>query len=172
MRIKQKIWMLFLLFTLLSTSFQSCVKYNEVGYNSLYYYLNGEEFDEIVCKGIDIIPDVYYSQANQQLDISFCVNLTKDKQERLQKNVRMQVQINNYQGPGIYYFDANSGNVWKMDTLQSDVSNKDTYIKILEFDGEAVGVLSATFEAHFKDTSAIKYDFTEGRLFVHYLNLD
>ncbi len=149
----------------------SCAKkYNELGYNSLYYFFNGTEMDHVKCPSPQFmetspLPSFEYSGNSLQFDL--CIE--SPESINYNKHFYLRFQINNYGGPGKYYFDSASGNkcffVYEQDTVYD---NKKSYLRVLELD-TVRRIISGTFETYFpphQDTLP-QISITQGRFYLH-----
>jgi len=163
----KKLLILFILVLSLALTLNSCKhRYDEIGRDSIYYYYNGEEQDEVTCIyglfGYHKRNFIEYYKRNDSVKIAFCIS--HDVQNRT-KNDELSFYISDYHGPDTYRFGTGLGTGNTCD-LSYDTSLYDdkSYLQILELD-TVHKTISALFECHFLSDSGGKIDITQGRVF-------
>ncbi len=126
------------LFIIILSSSQCKRKANEVGRNSIFFYMDGEEVKSSCSSLIDV------TEAPDTLNIRMCVD-----------NTYLFFDVNNYHGEATYLFDAASGNACHTDIYANPVyqaaDNRKTYLQILEID-HFNRIIRGLFEAELINT--------------------
>lgn len=165
----KKILVLIVLLASLTLTLNSCRRvYDEIGRDSIYYYYNGEEQDEVTCFHYLSLagyrPDrmIEYYKQNDSVKIAFCIS--HEVQNRT-KNEELSFYISDYHGPDIYRFGTGLGTGDTCDlSYETSLYDDRSYLQILELD-TVHKTISALFECHFLSNSGGKIDLTQGRVF-------